>query len=368
MTTVLHVFGAMNIGGAELRTIDLLRDLAPQGVDFHFLTLSGEAGVLDDEIRSLGGEIHPIRLDTCFPIRYLQLLRRLRPFAVDSHVATFSGALLLGATMAQVPVRIAHFRSDGDGHSDTVRRRLQRGVMRLLISVCATDIVGVSPSSLIGGYSPSWERDPRARVIVNGVRVLDDHGMTNLRDEIGVGPASTVVLHVGRPSPEKNRVRAVAVLAAMRASGQDAHLAFVGGVGADSADVGSITGAAALESVVHHLGARRDAHALMRQADVVLLPSIREGLPGVVLESLAVGTPVVASDLPGVRFIASQVPGVLAVPLAEPDDIWATAVTEQARAASDSERRDAIRKGFASSVFTQEAANAIHRRLYRGSA
>lgn len=370
MTTVLHVFGAMDVGGAEMRTLDLLRDLTPRGLDFHFLTLSGYAGVLAEEIEGLGGRIHPIRLDVHFPIRYLKLLRHVRPDAVDSHVATFSGALLLGARLAGVPIRIAHFRSDGDGHADTTRRRLQRGVMRLLIRTCATRIVGVSPASLTGGYSPSWAHDPRARVIVNGVRVsAHEAGIaSNLRKEIGVDAVPMVVLHVGRPSPEKNRVRAVAVLRALRDAGEDAHLAFVGGAGVDSQDVAATASADGLEDRVHHLGSRRDAHALMRQADVVVLPSTREGLPGVVLEALALGTPVVAADLPGVRFIAEQVSGVVAVGLEESDAAWAAGVTQQIDAAADENGRDAIRASFEASVFSQEAANSIHYQLYQGQA
>jgi glycosyltransferase involved in cell wall biosynthesis len=39
-------------------------------------------------------------------------------------------------------------------------------------------------------------------------------------------------------------------------------------------------------------------HNFLRLADVMIFPSLWEGLPGAVLESLAVGTPVVASDIP----------------------------------------------------------------------
>lgn len=368
MTAVLHVFGAMDVGGAEMRTLDLVRDLTSQGVEFHFLTLSGRRGVLADEIEELGGHVHPLRLDRQFPWRYLVLLRRLRPDVVDSHVATFSGALLVGALVARVPIRIAHFRSDGDGHPDTLRRRVQHRVMRLLIRACATDVVGVSPSALTDGYSSGWQRDRRARVIVNGVRISEVSAGTDLRAEIGVDGTSEVVVHVGRPSPEKNRVRAVSVLAALHSSGHRMHLALVGGTGPDSADVAAATSASGLTDYVHHLGSRRDAHDLMRQADVVILTSIREGLPGVVLESLAVGTPVVASDLPGVRFIAESLPGVLAIALDEPDRAWAAAVTAQASVGGDAARRAEIASAFDGSAFSQDRANQSYLRLYQGTA
>lgn len=56
-----------------------------------------------------------------------------------------------------------------------------------------------------------------------------------------------------------------------------------------------------LEASVQILGERTDVSDLMCAADVLVLPSRREGLPGVLLEALALELPIVANDLPGVR-------------------------------------------------------------------
>jgi glycosyltransferase involved in cell wall biosynthesis len=63
-----------------------------------------------------------------------------------------------------------------------------------------------------------------------------------------------------------------------------------------------------LTSRAHELGVRleivpavRDIAPYLRRANVVVLPSLFEGLPNVLLEALATGRPVVASDLPGHR-------------------------------------------------------------------
>jgi glycosyltransferase involved in cell wall biosynthesis len=57
----------------------------------------------------------------------------------------------------------------------------------------------------------------------------------------------------------------------------------------------------------------------------MILPSVWEGLPCVVLEACAVGTPVLASDLPGTREIARHFPDVHLLSLEEDDDTWAAA-------------------------------------------
>lgn len=360
------MFGTMDVGGAEMRTVELLRALGSQGIQFHFLTLSGRNGVLDDEIVALGGEIHPLQLNIRFPFSFLRLLRSLRPDAIDSHVATFSGALLFGAWLVQVKRRIAHFRSDGDGHEHTLQRRVQRFVMISLIRRFATDIIGVSPSALTNGYSRDWPSDPRARVIVNGVPTfMPNAGGQDLRGLIGVDDA-VIVLNVGRPSPEKNRVHTVRVLRALRDRGVNAHLCLVGGSGPDSGLVRAAASSLALLEYVHDLGARRDTLGLMRQADVLLLTSTREGLPGVVIESLSTGTPVVATSLPGVIFIASELPGLRVVDLTSTADEWANAVIAAIPEGRDPERRHDLRCAFDRSAFTLSRSCVSHLALYRG--
>lgn len=58
---------------------------------------------------------------------------------------------------------------------------------------------------------------------------------------------------------------------------------------------------------VEFLGFRRDARSIIESADVLLLTSDNEGTPTVILERMAVGKPILSSDLPGVREIVEKV-------------------------------------------------------------
>jgi len=55
------------------------------------------------------------------------------------------------------------------------------------------------------------------------------------------------------------------------------------------------------EGWIDYLGATEDVRPFIEQADCVLLPSYREGLPRTLLEGSAMGKPLVATDVPGVR-------------------------------------------------------------------
>ena len=60
-----------------------------------------------------------------------------------------------------------------------------------------------------------------------------------------------------------------------------------------------------------------DLRELYRNADVFVLPSEREGMPLVLLEALAMGLPIVATDVPGNRELVSSGQNGLLVPLGD---------------------------------------------------
>ena len=74
----------------------------------------------------------------------------------------------------------------------------------------------------------------------------------------------------------------------------------------------------ALTDRVHFLGFRDDIDAILRSADVALLSSDYEGTPLVVYESIANGTPVVATDVGGLRDIVEDARSARLVPRRDP--------------------------------------------------
>lgn len=113
-----------------------------------------------------------------------------------------------------------------------------------------------------------------------------------------VTPTTPTIALVGMVTPRKGQQEAVLAVNRLRNEhGINAHLAIIGDAPAGYhgyvEQVRQTIEGLGLESSVSWLGFRADAIELMAGADLVILPSRNEGLPGALIEALSVGTPVV---------------------------------------------------------------------------
>jgi glycosyltransferase involved in cell wall biosynthesis len=140
--------------------------------------------------------------------------------------------------------------------------------------------------------------DARIRVVPNGI---DFDGLrrrapeSSYRAMLQIPQAAPLVAYVGKNSRVKNVPRFLATWEAVSAVVPDAHAVLVGG-GLGQGDRTALLGPCP-PTRTHFLGPRDDVPSLLSEADVLVLTSNSEGSPNVVLESLALGTPVVSTDV-----------------------------------------------------------------------
>ncbi len=121
--------------------------------------------------------------------------------------------------------------------------------------------------------------------------------------EFGLAEKPIVLLHVGSFTPEKNHAGLLRIFANFRQqSGHPLHLVLVG----DGPLRPEIQTSAKSDPAIHFLGVRSDVSQLMAAADLLLLPSLTEGIPGVILEAGAQSLPTVAYDVGGVREVVKD--------------------------------------------------------------
>jgi glycosyltransferase involved in cell wall biosynthesis len=321
---VLHVFGRLERGGAEMRAVELAEYFPGDRVHSDFVALTGLDGALDERVRQAGGEVIKCRLDARFVMAFYRLLKKRRYDVVHSHVHYASGFILALARAAGVPGRVAHLHTAVvNGRKNTLRRRAQLAICRGLLQQHATDIVACGEGTMQVAWGPTWTADPRCRVIYFGVRA------DRVRSALCARTPTPTVVNVASVQPLKNQARLIEVMRRLvrRVPGVRLRL-----VGREVGDYGQRVRRAAAEAGVADrvslVGEVSEPMPLMASAHLMVLPSLWEGLPCAVLEACALGTPVLASDLPGTRELARYFPHLHLMSLHQDDEAWAAAAEQ----------------------------------------
>ena len=133
----------------------------------------------------------------------------------------------------------------------------------------------------------------------------------------GNGTRPRVVLMLAAFEPRKRHIPFLRAFYRLAQRHPDLKL-LLAGAGPEEARVRAEVAALGLGDQVVFCGHRPDPEALLALADVSVLTSDREGLPRVVIQSLAAGCPVVVNDLPGLDEVVTD--GLNGMVL-RPDDI-----------------------------------------------
>lgn len=295
MVRVLHIVGRMDRAGAEIMIMNIYRWIDRERFQFDFVYFTNDHCDLDGEIEVLGGRI--IRLKGDNPVqRFWRLFRVLQSgkwSIVQSHMLFSTGLHLLAARLAGIPVRIAHSHNTSDSNSSSVIGRMYQRTMRWLLAWVPTHYVacGTAAAEYLYPGRLNVEIIPNA-IDVNYFSQANRH---NIHCETTISGNCITVLQVGRLMPVKNQAWTLKIASAMRDAGVYFQVLLVG-EGPDRTALESQIAELGLADSVNLLGLREDIAELMALADVMLMPSLHEGFPVVLVESQAAGLPSVISS------------------------------------------------------------------------
>jgi glycosyltransferase involved in cell wall biosynthesis len=140
----------------------------------------------------------------------------------------------------------------------------------------------------------------KLRCIFNGVSLLPlETPPQSLREAFGIPPESGVALAAGRLSPEKGHALLLKAVGQVLSQGVDFHCVIFGD-GPERDYLENQRTQLGLSSNVIFAGFSRTWKNYLPQADFLINPSLSEVMPNVVLESMAQGCPVLATDVGGV--------------------------------------------------------------------
>ncbi len=281
----------------------LAADLAGAWRDDHApfaLLLNDDDMTMRDRFDDLGIPIVTANVGPVTPKRYPMIAMKIRSVlkqqgtqALVSIPNGVHGALFLGAAMAGVRRRVVHV-GNYPWHWQAgfwKYRFLMRASAPMTSDlICVTDHVAEGVRNHFGHVAK------RVHVVPNGV----DLGAYRFRGD-PVPSEAPKVLMVARLDGGKDHASLIEAIGVLRARGVDARLDLAGD-GSLSDVIQQQVDAAGLSESVRLLGRRRDIPDLLRQADVFAF-SVRpeEGLGIALVEAMATGTPIVATDVGACR-------------------------------------------------------------------
>ena len=298
---VLHVIPGLGVGGAERAVLTMLATLEPS-VCTCLLAVVGGANVFPDRASHLGRVEH-LGFDGSYRrpremaravgrLRHLIKVRRIS--VVHSHLwpATFVAAWAVARSSVKHVVHVHDTSPWLEGRA--WRDWAKKTVLRFLLNRNPPRYLAVSEAAKQFAMCHLKIAECDVSVVPNGVDLNRFRPAT-------VQSRNASVLRigmVGRFSPEKNHVQLIAVLGELISRGLDCELWFAGD-GSTRPECEALARAGGVADRVRFLGWVEDVEAFLYQLDVFVLPSSREGMPLTILEAMACGTCVVATDVGG---------------------------------------------------------------------
>lgn len=281
-------------------------------------------GPLSGTLAALAVPVHLIdlgRLIRPWAIRELaNLLRRLSPHLLQSHGARSNFYARLAGRLARVPVIVSTVHNSlYDYPVSSARKALYLALDRLAAPL-SHRILCVAEALARDLVERSHIPSEKITVIRNGVDIVRfnpskaDAG--RIRKEFGLQTAPTVGM-VGRMTPQKNYPDFLRALALVRTVIPTVRALLVGD-GPDRPAIEALATQLDLVQACRFTGVRDDIPDLLAAMDVVVLASVSEGLPFVVLEALSLGRPVVATTVNGVPELVEDGCTGLLVPPRDP--------------------------------------------------
>lgn len=264
--------------------------LKAEGVRIH--NLNHDAGIAQDRLRR--------KYDPRLALSLAQVIREGSYQIVHAHLFP---ALFYMAFVSYLYPRPAYLYSEHSVYNRRRRYAAMKPIDRFLYSRCK-QILPVS-----GGVRDAlcrWlpELSRKVQVVPNTVNetqfMIGSDEIELLRRELDIAPGEQVVLFAGRLVPQKGAdilIEAASLLA--RAAAQPLHL-ILAGEGPLRAQLEHRAAALPAPVRVTFLGNRGDIPNLLMLADLVVLPSLWEGLPMFLLEAMAAGKAVLATGVGGV--------------------------------------------------------------------
>ncbi|WP_144995825.1 glycosyltransferase [Polystyrenella longa] len=318
MTRILYTIPTLDRSGAEKQLTLLASALPREQFDIHVATLTRNGPYLDN-LRAAGIEVTCLhkhwKLDpfTCWRLK--QLIRKFQPDIIHSWMftANFYARLAVSKkTTANRPVVVVSERC-----VDLWKGSDRHWIDRQLIS--RTDRLLANSEAVARFYREQGYQDKQVTVIPNGIEIpIDSDPSESVSDreqllkELDYPSGTKLICYVGRLAKQKRVQDVVWAFQMLRQLNTNCGLLIIGD-GAERIKLEELAAHFGCDHLIRFLGHQKDPSRYLQHADCFWLASEYEGMSNSIMEAMAAGLPVVASNIPAnAELVDDGVTGYLA--------------------------------------------------------
>jgi len=323
MTTVVHIITKLELGGAQQNTLYTVANLDRKR--FRPVLVCGPGGELYETAANIDGcEFHTARslVRNIRPLKDIQalielyfLLRKVTrdsgagPVIVHTHSSKAGILGRIAAYMAGIEFIVHTIHGFGFNDRQTAFRRGLFILAEKLVSPVTDRFVAVAEDNIEKGVSERIFSRERACVIRSGIDTAyfaeTGTGSADVRSSTGIPETAPVACMVSCLKPQKSPLDFVRVAYEVLKEVPEAHFIHAGD-GELRKDMVREAARLGVGERLHMMGWRTDVREIIHASDVLVLTSLWEGLPKVVLQAMASGRPVVATTVDGTPEVVSD--------------------------------------------------------------
>ncbi|WJY26415.1 glycosyltransferase [Sporosarcina trichiuri] len=303
---LMQIMPEFGLAGAEIMAENLSIALEDDGFDVNVVSLYDYHSAITERLENQNIKVIYLDKKKGFDIKVIfslyKLFKKEKPEIIHTHRYILPYAMI-AAIAAKVPTKVHTIHNIASKETG----KFQRKINYFFFKYCGVVPVAISPlvkKSVIREYNFSEEKVP---MVYNGIDLAKCIEKKAYNDE----NKKISILHVGRFSEQKNHSELIENFKIICNEMPNITLKLIGS-GHLEKTVKDKVKDLGLENNVEFLGTKANVFPYLNDADIFILPSLWEGMPITLIEAMATGLPIVATNVGGVPdMIEHRVTGLL---------------------------------------------------------
>ena len=333
---ILFVINGLGAGGAERSLSEMLPLFQKSGIESTIVCLNKRDEGVEAGTRALGFDVRSMRSRgwTAMVRELRGLIDELRPDLVHTTIFDADVVGRVAARTSKTPVLTSLVNTTYDPVrllDPNIRRWRLRSVKALdgWTARHLTSHFHAITTAVKDAAVRDLRIDPVTVTVVERGRdpqrlgVPSDERRAAARRDLGLDPGAPLLVTAGRQEFQKGQWHLIEAMPHIAETCPGVTLLLAGRSGNASARIEEVARSADLDGRVRFLGHREDIPEILAAADLFVFPSLYEGLGGALIEAMALGLPIVASNLPAVREVVEPDRNALLVPPASAAELSA---------------------------------------------